>query len=64
VVWHALQQLAPEQRAVIVQRHFLEMSEAEMVETHQRPASTIKWWLYSARKSLKALLERENYEQR
>ena len=32
VVWHALQQLAPEQRAVIVQRHFLEMSEAEMVE--------------------------------
>lgn len=71
VVWSALQQLAPEQRAVIVQRHFLEMSEAEMVEKLQRPASTIKWWLHTARKSLKALLgdyhneaSGENYEKR
>jgi len=56
MVWNALQRLPPEQRAVIVQRHFLEMSEAEMVEKLQRPASTIKWWLHSARKSLKSLL--------
>jgi RNA polymerase sigma-70 factor, ECF subfamily len=56
VVGNALQRLTPEQRAVIVQRHFLEMSEAEMVEKFQRPASTIKWWLHSARKSLKSLL--------
>ncbi len=56
--------IAPEQRAVIVQRHFLEMSEAEMVENLHRPASTVKWWLHSARKSLKALLAGENHEQR
>jgi RNA polymerase sigma-70 factor (ECF subfamily) len=63
-VWNALRQLPPEQRAVIVQRHFLEMSEAEMVEKLHRPASTIKWWLHSARKSLKVLLAGENHEQR
>ncbi len=55
-VWSAIQQLTPEQRAVIVQRHFLEMSEAEMVEKLHRPASTVKWWLHTARERLKALL--------
>jgi RNA polymerase sigma-70 factor (ECF subfamily) len=71
VVWDALQQLTPEQRAVIVQRHFLEMSEAEMVEKLQRPASTIKWWLHTARERLKTLLgdyhdvaSGENHEKR
>jgi len=63
-VWAALSQLSPEQRAVIVQRHFLEMSEAEMVENLKRPASTIKWWLHCARKSLKVLLAGEYHEQR
>jgi RNA polymerase sigma-70 factor (ECF subfamily) len=63
-VWTALQRLPPEQRAVIVQRHFLEMSEAEMVEKLQRPASTIKWWLHKARKNLKTLLAGENLEKR
>jgi RNA polymerase sigma-70 factor (ECF subfamily) len=63
-VWTALQQLPPEQRAVSVQRHFLEMSEAEMVEKLQVPASTVKWWLHTARKSLKVLLAGENHEQR
>jgi RNA polymerase sigma-70 factor (ECF subfamily) len=63
-VWAALQQLHPEQRAVIVQRHFLEMSEAEMVEWLQVPASTVKWWLHSARKSLKVLLAGEDHEER
>ena len=63
--------VAPEQRAVIVQRHFLEMSEAEMVEKLQRPASTVKWWLHTARERLKALLvayqdetSGENHEKR
>jgi RNA polymerase sigma-70 factor, ECF subfamily len=63
-VWTALRQLRPEQRAVIVQRHFLELSEAEMAENLQVPASTVKWWLHSARKNLKALLAGENHEQR
>ena len=71
MVWSALQQLAPEQRAVIIQRHFLEMDEAEMVEQLQRPASTVKWWLHTARERLKALLgdyrneaSGENHEKR
>ncbi|MCU0487189.1 MAG: sigma-70 family RNA polymerase sigma factor [Anaerolineales bacterium] len=55
-VWNAIQQLTPEQRAVIVQRHFLEMSEAEMAANLQRPASTVKWWLHTARARLKNLL--------
>jgi RNA polymerase sigma-70 factor, ECF subfamily len=55
-VWNALRQLPPEQRAVIIQRHFLQMSEAEMVEHLNRPASTIKWWLHTARESLKSIL--------
>ena len=55
-VWNALRQLSPQQRAVIVQRHFLEMDEAEMVRELQRPASSVKWWLHTGRERLKALL--------
>jgi RNA polymerase sigma-70 factor (ECF subfamily) len=55
-VWNAIQSLSPEQRAVIVQRHFLEMDEAEMVKELQRPPSTIKWWLHTARERLRELL--------
>jgi RNA polymerase sigma-70 factor, ECF subfamily len=55
-VWLALDRLAPEQRAAIVLRHFLEMSAAEMTEELHRPASTIKWWLLGARQRLRELL--------
>ena len=58
-VWNALRQLSAQQRAVIVQRHFLEMDEAEMVRELQRPPSTIKWWLHTARERLKILLRPE-----
>ena len=66
-VWKAIQSLAPEQRAVIVQRHFLEMSESEMVNELQRPPSTIKWWLHTARERLRDLLSSHrsnNYSER
>jgi RNA polymerase sigma-70 factor (ECF subfamily) len=55
-VWKALGQLSPEQRAVIVQRHFLEMDEVEMAQALERPPSTVKWWLHTARERLKMLL--------
>jgi len=55
-VWNAIQSLSPEQRAVIVQRHFLELNESEMVKELQQPPSTIKWWLHTARKRLRELL--------
>ena len=55
-VWQALGQLPPEQRAAIVMRHFLEMSEAEMAARLARPPSTIKWWLHAARQKVRNLL--------
>jgi RNA polymerase sigma-70 factor (ECF subfamily) len=58
-VWNALGQLSPEQRAVIVQRHFLDMKEAEMAGEWRRPVSTVRWWLHTGRKRLKSLLSAE-----
>jgi len=52
----AIRSLPPEQRAVIVMRYFLEMSEADMVSEMDRPLSTIKWWLRDARKRLRNLI--------
>jgi RNA polymerase sigma-70 factor, ECF subfamily len=53
LVFKAIQSLSPEQRAVVVMRYFLEMSEAEMSMKMDRPLSTIKWWLREARKHLR-----------
>ncbi len=55
-VWQALGQLSPEQRAAIVMRHFLDMSEAEMTAELQRPPSTVKWWLHAARQRMRHVL--------
>jgi RNA polymerase sigma-70 factor, ECF subfamily len=55
-VQQALDQLPVDQKAVIVMRYFLEMSEAEMAGEMKRPKSTIKYWLRSAREQLKRLL--------
>ncbi len=49
----AIQSLVPEQRAVIVMRYFLSLSEADMSIKLERPLSTIKWWLREARKRLR-----------
>lgn len=52
----AIKSLSPEQRAVIVMRYFLEMSEADMSTKMDRPLSTVKWWLREARRRLRSLL--------
>lgn len=52
-ILQAIRSLTPKQRAVVVMRYFLEMSEAEMCIQLNRPLSTIKWWLRDARKSLR-----------
>jgi RNA polymerase sigma-70 factor (ECF subfamily) len=57
-IWDALQRLSPRQRAVIVQRYFLEMSEAEMAKESGTAAGTVKWMLNAARERLRGLLER------
>ncbi len=55
-VWKALGELNAEQRAVIVMRHFLEMSEAEMTVELDRPLTTIRWRLKAARNQLRKIL--------
>lgn len=52
-VWKALAKLTPNQRAAVVMRYFLDESESEMVRQLNRPLTTIKWWLHSAREKLK-----------
>ncbi len=55
-IWDAMQKLSPRQRAVIVQRYFLEMSEAEMAKESGAAVGTIKWLLNAARERLRSLL--------
>jgi len=57
-LWDALQNLSPRQRAVIVQRYYLEMSEKEMAADAGVARGTVKWLLNAARERLRTLLER------
>ena len=57
-IWDAMQKLSPRQRAVIVQRYFLDMSEKEMAEDAGSAVGTVKWLLNAARERLRGLLER------
>ena len=57
-IWDAMQKLSPRQRAVIVQRYFLEMSEKEMAQESGTAVGTVKWMLNAARERLRGLLER------
>lgn len=52
----ALDRLSPRQRTVLVQRYYLEMSEAEMAATSGTAAGTIKWLLNAARRRLRGIL--------
>jgi RNA polymerase sigma-70 factor, ECF subfamily len=54
-----LEELSPRQRAVVVQRYFLEMSEREMAEVLDSPPGTVKWLLSAARDRLRSLLGSE-----
>ena len=55
-IMEVLSELPPRQRAVIVQRYYLEMSEQEMSETLDSPPGTVKWLLNAARSRLRSLL--------
>lgn len=55
-IWQALRQLTPNQRKAVVLRYFLGESEREMVEQLDRPLTTIKWWLHTARLRLRKIL--------
>lgn len=56
MVRNALLHMTTEQRAVIIMRYFLDMSEKEMIQSLNRPSTTVRWRLRAARKKLKALL--------
>jgi RNA polymerase sigma-70 factor (ECF subfamily) len=58
-IMEVLAELPPRQRAVIVQRYYLEMSEKEMSEALDSPPGTIKWLLNAARARLRSLLGSE-----
>ncbi len=55
----SLSKLSPRERAVIVQRYYLEMSEAEMAQKLDVAPGTIKWLLHTARRRLRELLGSE-----
>jgi len=56
-IWQALARLSPKQRAAVVMRYYLELSENEMADELDCPKSSLKWWLYSARIRLRDLLQ-------
>lgn len=58
-ILQALGALSPRQRAVAVQRYYLEMSEKEMTEALDVAPGTVKWLLNAARTRLRTLLSSE-----
>ena len=57
LIREALDALSPEQRAAVVMRYYLDMSERDMADELDTPTGTIKWRLHQARKRLKGLLQ-------
>jgi RNA polymerase sigma-70 factor, ECF subfamily len=55
----ALENLSPRQRAAVVLRYYLEMSEKEMTATLEIAPGTFKWLLNAARSRLRILLGSE-----
>ncbi len=62
-VWQVLQQLSIRQRAVVVMRYYLEMSEKEMSQQMQLPPGTIKSSLNAARERLRSFLAPSRVEE-
>ncbi len=58
-IMNALQELPARQRAAIVQRYYLDMSEKEMAHELEAAPGTVKWLLSSARATLRRLLNKE-----
>jgi len=56
VVWKALGALSPGQRAALIQRYYLGLSEAEMAAAMVCPTGTVKWRLHAARAALRGHL--------
>jgi RNA polymerase sigma-70 factor (ECF subfamily) len=55
-IHQSLEQLSPRQRAAVVQRYYLGMTEKEMAESLNAAPGTVKWLLNAARERLRGLL--------
>jgi RNA polymerase sigma-70 factor (ECF subfamily) len=55
-VWDALGALPAPQRAAIVARYYLGLTEAELATRQRVPVGTVKWRLHAGRKQLQRLL--------
>ena len=55
-VWDAMNRLSPRQRAVVVQKYFLDMGEKEIAANDGIATGTVKWMLHAARKRLRKWL--------
>ncbi len=55
-VWAALDQITPEQRAVVVARYYLDLSDAEIADYLASPPGTVRRRLHDARQRLRHLL--------
>ncbi len=55
-VWAALGRLNPAQRAAVVERYYLGLSEAEMAANQDSAPGTVKWRLHAARERLREWL--------
>jgi RNA polymerase sigma-70 factor, ECF subfamily len=56
IVWNALEQLSPEQRAAVIMHHYLGMNADEITNEIHRPTTTVYWWLRTAKERLRELL--------
>lgn len=54
---NALNLLTPEQRASVMMRYYLELSESQIARELNRPISTIKWLLRAARRRISLILQ-------
>lgn len=56
LVWEALGELGPEQRAVMVMRYYLGYTESEIAAATASPIGTVRWRLHAAHQKLRRLL--------
>ena len=58
-IFTGLSKLPPRERAVIIERYYLEMSEKEIAAEHSIAPGTVKWLLNVARRHLRTLIRME-----
>lgn len=63
ILQDVLMRLEPAQRTVIVMRHQLQLSYAEIAETLRIPEKTVKSRLFTARRAMESLLRRRGVNQ-